>query len=123
MQQASISTWVNLSMVTREQHVCASLLLARGHTAMPGILHARLSVVKKMLSPLLARTNYPCFRPHKVKLGKIPGKMWKNCLPEKVQQQLPSRVHTSNVLCRMLQLIRTQEQISNNNTVEATCKL
>ena len=41
-QQASVSTRVNSSTSTRDQHVCVSLPLARGDTATPDRLHARL---------------------------------------------------------------------------------
>jgi len=43
IQQASISTWVNSSTFTSEQHVCVSLYyLLAGDPAMPGGLYARL---------------------------------------------------------------------------------
>jgi len=41
VQQTSISTRVNLSTSARGQHVCISLLLARGNTALPGALYIR----------------------------------------------------------------------------------
>ena len=59
VQHASISTRVNSSMFTRGQHVCASLLVTRGQTAMLG----------KAIHRALPRIAYPANTPRRFPHG------------------------------------------------------